>query len=358
MSASYSNIFGYHAAYEQNSGIHIGSNNIIIGTNISLPNTTTNAINLGGVLFGTGTQGDYSAVNPYTTAIAGGKIGIGVVSPVYTLDVYTAATGIVAQFKNTSASTCTINPTTPAFSCSSDINLKKNIVALGDNTLFTLSTITTAPSATTLDKIMSLTPVSYNWKTEQDTDLKHSGFIAQQVEQVFPDLVTTDPVTSLKSLNYMGFAPYLVQAVQEMNFKITSVIPDNLDATALGKIKTFLQGIAQEGKAVVDLVVANKVQTQQLCIGDSTDSVCVTKDQLRNLLQQNSAPVVVPAVAPDPVSPVTVVPVVSDPSTPVVVPDPIPLGRASMDTARPDSAESPVVDPIPTPTDTTQNATQ
>jgi hypothetical protein len=29
----------------------IGSNNIIIGTNISLPSATTNSINLGGVLF-------------------------------------------------------------------------------------------------------------------------------------------------------------------------------------------------------------------------------------------------------------------------------------------------------------------
>ena len=73
----------------------------------------------------------------------------------------------------------------------------------------------------------------------------------------------------------------------------------------------------------------------------------MTKDQLRNLLQQNSAPVVVPAVAPDPVSPVTVVPVVSDPSTPVVVPDPVPSPEVVSSTNL-----------IPTPTDTTQNATQ
>ena len=50
---SYQNLFGYQAG-KSFSGNNIGSNNIIIGTNISLPDARANSMNIGGVLFGTG----------------------------------------------------------------------------------------------------------------------------------------------------------------------------------------------------------------------------------------------------------------------------------------------------------------
>jgi trimeric autotransporter adhesin len=84
--STYSNLLGYNVG-KRNVNSSIGSNNIIIGTNITLPNAATNAMNLGGVLYGTGLQNDVAATNPYETAKAGGKIGIGVVAPAYTLDV-------------------------------------------------------------------------------------------------------------------------------------------------------------------------------------------------------------------------------------------------------------------------------
>ena len=83
--SGYYNIFiGYQAGFAF-SGNNIGSNNIIIGTNISLPDATANAINLGGVIFATdtysNTSGDPSIVP------ANGKVGINIVAPAYTLDV-------------------------------------------------------------------------------------------------------------------------------------------------------------------------------------------------------------------------------------------------------------------------------
>ena len=82
--ASYSNLFGFKAGQAIDAGI--GSNNTIIGTNISLPTATSNAINIGGVLFGTNT---YSTItgNPLTGATSGGRIGIGIVNPLATLHV-------------------------------------------------------------------------------------------------------------------------------------------------------------------------------------------------------------------------------------------------------------------------------
>ena len=84
--ASYSNIFGWQAGYASNSTLSVGSNNIIIGTNITLPVGTSNAINIGGVLFGTGT---YSAItgNPIISAQTQGRIGINVVNPIQALHV-------------------------------------------------------------------------------------------------------------------------------------------------------------------------------------------------------------------------------------------------------------------------------
>jgi hypothetical protein len=79
--SKYSNFFGYQAG----SGI-TGNNNIIIGTNITLPSGTSNAINLGNVLFGINT---YSVITGTTNAspTIDGKIGIGVVTPLERLHV-------------------------------------------------------------------------------------------------------------------------------------------------------------------------------------------------------------------------------------------------------------------------------
>ncbi len=83
--ASYCNLIGYQVGLKTPTN-NIGENNIIIGTEISLPNATNNAINLGGVLFGTGCHSS-EGLDPSITAISGGKIGIGVVNPSETLEV-------------------------------------------------------------------------------------------------------------------------------------------------------------------------------------------------------------------------------------------------------------------------------
>jgi hypothetical protein len=83
--SSYSNFFGYNAG-RSFVGNSLGSNNIIIGTNISLSGGTANSMNIGGVLFGSGL---YSSVlgDPSITRNAGGRIGVGVVSPLSTFHV-------------------------------------------------------------------------------------------------------------------------------------------------------------------------------------------------------------------------------------------------------------------------------
>jgi len=77
--SSYSNLIGFQVG-QRFVGNNIGSNNIIIGTNISLPNGTTNSLNIGGILFGSGTYSNTGS-NPSITGQTNGRIGINVVTP-------------------------------------------------------------------------------------------------------------------------------------------------------------------------------------------------------------------------------------------------------------------------------------
>jgi hypothetical protein len=78
-SGSYNIVMGYR------SSPNTGNNNIIIGKKTTLPAGTSNAMNIGCVLFGSGFQSGLPDGQSYTPV--GGKIGINVVSPTATLDV-------------------------------------------------------------------------------------------------------------------------------------------------------------------------------------------------------------------------------------------------------------------------------
>lgn len=73
-----------------------GINNIIIGSNIALPANTTNAINIGNVLYGVNTYSTFTG-NPSIVPTTTGRIGIGVVTPNASarLDVSSTSHGIL-----------------------------------------------------------------------------------------------------------------------------------------------------------------------------------------------------------------------------------------------------------------------
>ncbi len=66
-----------------------------------------------------------------------------------------------------------------------------------------------------LEELMKLNPVSFRMKGEGAA--LELGFIAQEVEKVFPELVrTADDEAGTKSLNYTGFIAPIVKAIQEL----------------------------------------------------------------------------------------------------------------------------------------------
>ena len=67
-----------------------------------------------------------------------------------------------------------------------------------------------------LDKII---PKSYNIKGDDD---KHFGFIAQDVEKEFPNLVSTDS-EGMKSVNYLEMIPLLLHKINYLERKLEEI---------------------------------------------------------------------------------------------------------------------------------------
>lgn len=94
------------------------------------------------------------------------------------------------------------------FTSTSDARLKHDIV----------------PLENAANKLMLLKPSTYKWKTQAETErTSQVGFIAQEVEEVLPELVNEN--TYPDGANYKGVAttdmiPYLIQSFQERTKEI------------------------------------------------------------------------------------------------------------------------------------------
>jgi hypothetical protein len=80
------------------------------------------------------------------------------------------------------------------------------------------------PIAGALDRVKTMRGVFFNWRTDEYPDRKLSadhqvGFIAQEVEEVFPELVSTMP-DGFKSVDYSKVTPLLVEALKEQQKEI------------------------------------------------------------------------------------------------------------------------------------------
>ena len=86
---------------------------------------------------------------------------------------------------------------------------------------------------TSADTIMKLKPSQFTFKSD-NTKKVHYGFIAQELEEQYPELVTikpnpiTYPITvntpkNIKAINYLEILPLLVHKVQSMQQEIDTL---------------------------------------------------------------------------------------------------------------------------------------
>ena len=73
-----------------------------------------------------------------------------------------------------------------------------------------------------LDKTLLLRGVEYN-DIRIEPEKKKIGLIAQEVELIIPEVVRTDPDTDIKSIEYQNLVGLLVQAIKELNNKVSNL---------------------------------------------------------------------------------------------------------------------------------------
>jgi hypothetical protein len=138
-----------------------------------------------------------------------GFVGIGVADPLDRLQVFgdlrvgavagtAAGSGCVRRFDGA---------TTLVGTCASDARFKRDIT----------------PFAPSLDRIAALRPAHYFWRSAEFPDRgfgngRGYGLIAQEVEQVLPELVSTD-AQGYKAVDYSKLPLLAIQAIRELKEK-------------------------------------------------------------------------------------------------------------------------------------------
>ena len=102
----------------------------------------------------------------------------------------------------TRVGTITITSSATGYATSSDYRLKENVKTLPNG----------------LDRLNSLKPVQFNWKTDGATS---EGFLAHEVKAVFPYAVKGEKdAEEMQSMDYGRITPLLVKAIQEQQEQI------------------------------------------------------------------------------------------------------------------------------------------
>lgn len=201
---------------------------------------------------GLGASGQAGDIIFSTAASQGGYVGIGITNPSYLLHVKgDDGSGNIAKFETSAGATsCTLNGASGLLNCSSDERLKKNIESIGS----------------TLSDVLALRPVSYIWQTEDENADKKYGFIAQEVEEVFPSTVNTDKDTGYKSFSSQGLIPFIVKALKELNDKV-----DALSGNVSNQVTQVVQSIMPSltvgsAEAPTGITLFDKTTTEPHCL--------------------------------------------------------------------------------------------
>ncbi len=157
-------------------------------------------------------------------------------------NLYTSNTTGAFEFFKSGLKRGIIDATSGAYTAVSDERLKKNIQKMPNGIL---------------TKIMQLQPSTYQFKEMQgdeggiiSSDRYYYGFIAQEVEKLFPSLVYTggdDPAKTVYTMDYAGFGILAIKAIQEQQ-------------TIIDQQKTMIENLQMQMQMVMEKLKINKVE--------------------------------------------------------------------------------------------------
>jgi len=160
----------------------------------------------------------------------------------------------------------------------SDARLKKNITPIG--------------SESSLAAINALNPVTFDYIDPGRGAGEQMGLIAQEVQQVLPDLIATTSPTALTpggtlTVDYMALTAPIVKAIQELDIKLESIasstpmVPGSFaEQFYNGLIAQITVWLADAGNGIGTVVASAFHAKDEICVDDQ----CLTKDDVRSLL--------------------------------------------------------------------------
>ena len=202
---------------------------------------------------------DYGANAPRVLLLnnSGGLVGIGTNNPVQTLDVF----GDVRIGTGTTGCLGDRDGTVIAGVCSSDRRFKRDIRPFGN----------------ILHNFSKLRPVNFYWRSEEFAE-KHFGakpsfgLIAQEVEEVFPDLVSTDD-KGYKAINYSKLPLLTIQAVNEQQIQIET--QQKQIEQQQRQAKTMLKAIKEQQATIVEQQTQlNEMKKSIACLSRKKGAAC------------------------------------------------------------------------------------
>jgi trimeric autotransporter adhesin len=139
-----------------------------------------------------------------------GDGGINFGNGVYHWRIYNSSNFVRFNYSNDSGTTYTplayVSATNGSWNQLSDASLKENIL----------------PLENTLDKLEQIKPVSYRYRYNSAKDSRSIGFLAQDIAQVFPELVSRENESELMGIDYAAFSVIAIKAIQEQQEIIQS----------------------------------------------------------------------------------------------------------------------------------------
>lgn len=237
---------------------------------VNLTNTANSET--GDLAFSTKPSG--SAITEKMRIAADGKVGIGDTSPDYLLDVENTGSDTDIFALTDSDGACLHNPEAGAetVTCSSDERLKENI----------------QDAEEVLPYFMDFRIREYDVIASGD---RMTGVVAQEVMETHPEIVkmggngfyTVELPSSWK----------IVKAIQELNVSVTDL--SSFDIENENSMASMLIAWFSDATNGIQNIFTKRVTTEELCIED----VCITKEDLQDLLNDNGGTIYYPSQEDD-----------------------------------------------------------
>jgi hypothetical protein len=192
---------------------------------------------------------------------SGGNVGIGVDDATQDLDVLNNA-----RFRGVSSLSyaAPLNLTSAGIltTATSDARLKTDIHPLGAS----------------LEKVLRLRGVRYHWKSEPDGGAR-IGFIAQEVRDVVPEVVYTNPTDGYLGLNYAELTAILVEAVKEQQIMIDALTASSEEIATLRDRVRQMEAREDRVRQLEADLVSLKRQLEEYTAGHDASQASLRSEQ-------------------------------------------------------------------------------